>query len=124
MGAALAGEMPPWARLPQKPGETLIVLWWGPGWYTVEGLEPGTRHLSTFLRHLSSPERLRELAADLARPANRWVLRPSWAEAPAEAVEVLERLYDPGKSWRGWTIWERRSRPGGRGEALVAPTGS
>ena len=116
IGATFAGGVPPWAGLPREAGETLIVLGWGPGWYALEGLAPGTRYLSTFSRHVDTPERRRELADDLARPTNRWVVRPQSAEVPAEAQAILERLYDPRQPWRGWVLWERR--------ATTAPTDS
>lgn len=120
IGATLASDLPPWSGLPREPGETLIVLSWGPGWYVLEGLEPGTRHLSTFQRHLRTPESRAELLRDLRRPANRWVLVPRRPEASPEALAVVEEVYRRRAEWRRWELWERRAdTPGGRLERAL-----
>lgn len=98
---------PPWASLDRRPGETLIVLGWGPGWYAAEDLEPGTRFLSTFLRHVGTPERQAELVQDLRRPSNRWVIQTGY-EMPDSAREAVRDGYcRVGGRWRNAKLWQR-----------------
>lgn len=104
-GLAMTGH-PPWAGLERDPGQTLIVLGWGPGWYAVEDIEPGTRFLSTFRRHVGTSELQAELVDDLKRPTNRWVITTGF-EAPASARQVLRDDYCRAGSWRGTDLWER-----------------
>ena len=118
VGARLHGA-PPWAGLPRRPGETLIVLGWSPGWYVLEGIKPGSRHLSTFPRHLPSAADHARLLDDLARPANRWVISPGGPALPVpdEAERLVARLYRLEHRWRGYELWQRRRH----GEVSRAP---
>lgn len=99
-------DHPPWASLDRRPGETLIVLGWGPGWYAAEDLEPGTRFLSTFLRHVGTPERQAELVRDLQRPSNRWVIQTGY-EMPDSAREAVRAGYCRVGRWRHTKLWQR-----------------
>lgn len=102
---------PAWAPLPAHPGETLIVLDWGPGWYMVEGLPAGTRYLYTGERNDLGPVQVAELARDLRAPSNRWVISRSLASAPAAVVRTLGHCYRQQDVWQGWRLWARRPCP-------------
>ena len=113
IGATLEGEVPAWAGLRREPGETLIVLGWSPGWYVLEGLPPGSRHLSTFARHLATDEQRDRLATDLARPSNRWVIAspPGNRDLPPQVQRSLEAHYRRIENWRGHRLWQRLPQP-------------
>jgi hypothetical protein len=98
---------PPWAGRLRESGGTLIVLWWGPGWYALEDMPMGTRALSTFARHQDAASVAR-LVGDLERPANRWVLWFPGGEAPGPVLETLSAGYEKRDSWSGWELWARR----------------
>jgi hypothetical protein len=101
------GYHPPWAgQLAQEPG-TLIVLWWGPGWYVVEDMPMGTKVLSTFPRHHDAAS-IARLVGDLERPSNRWVITNPTGEVPAAAIEALDRVYEKQTLWGVWELWRRR----------------
>jgi hypothetical protein len=111
IGARPEYGIPPWAGLPRRPGETLIVLGFGPGWYVLEGLEPGTRFLATDLHHMARPEKLGQLVDDLRRTQNRWVIAIAGGvqggEIPPAASTVLAKEYHRVNVWSGWELWER-----------------
>jgi len=110
IGAALEGGAPPWAGLDRRPGETLIVLGWGPGWYVVEDIPRGTRVLLPSPRHLSTEEARRGLAAELKRTSNRWVITGfATSQVPQEILDVLAARYREGGSWQEWLVWERKA---------------
>ncbi len=114
LGIRLVEGAPPWAGLPRRPGETLVALPWCPGWYAAEGLPAGTRHLSAQPRHRDLPGLEAALAADLARPTNRWVILGPAVHGtggrvlPPAARRVLWDRYRPLRHWRGFVLWERR----------------
>lgn len=107
IGASVVGSPPVWAGLPSRPGETLIVLTWGPGWYLLEDLPPGTRQLSTFARHVDRPGVIAELIDDLIRPTNRWVLSRRRWPVPTAVVERVHECYRKAGDWWDWELWER-----------------
>ena len=108
IGAALEGGVPPWAGFGQGGG-TLIVLGYGPGWYAVEGITPGTRFLMPFDLYLRRPQDRAELIADLAAPANRWVIFDGTLAQPAEVTAALERGYARTQAFRDWRLFARRA---------------
>jgi hypothetical protein len=100
-------DHPPWAgELAHTPG-TLVVLWWGPGWYVIEDVAPGTKTLSTFARH-QTPESTARLVADLERPGNQWVITVPGGEVPASVLAALDREYQRRATWNIWELWARR----------------
>lgn len=104
IGAHLEDGTPPWSGLPGRAGDTMIVVGWGPGWYLLEDLSPGTRIL---VADRTADERAAaRLAADLAHPANRWALVTP-TSAPPAALEVLRRHYRRRAAWAYWELWER-----------------
>jgi hypothetical protein len=111
MAVPVRHRPPAWAPLPARPGETLIVLDWGPGWYMVEGLPAGTRYLYTGERNDLSPAQVVELSHDLQASSNRWVISRSLASAPAAVVRTLGRCYQQQDAWQGWRLWARRPCP-------------
>lgn len=98
---------PPWAGRLRESGGTLIVLWWGPGWYALEDMPMGTQVLSTFARH-HDPASVARLVGDLERPTNRWVLMVPGGETPTPVLEALSASYEKRDSWGGWELWTRR----------------
>ncbi len=107
IGIGLNGHPPEWAGIPKAPGETLIVLGWGAGWYVAEGIDPGTRFLSTFSRHLPTEAEQKELDRDLENPRNRWVIKAHGAAAPDIYLPVIRGSYTLVGRWRNWELWER-----------------
>lgn len=100
-------RLPPWAPLERESAETMIVLGWGAGWYAVEGMEPGTRFLSTFGRHVGDPRSRAELEADLARPNNRWVIIDRPVGAPPDVLTTVSEQYCPRHRWGRFRLLER-----------------
>lgn len=107
IGAVLPSPPPPWAGLDGERGAQLIVLGWGPGWYVVEGVRPGTRFLYAALPFLDA-EQAEELAEDLRRPGIRWVIRSESRLPPVVEGSLTQRFVERN-GWRGWELWERRS---------------
>ena len=106
IGASVLGAPPPWAGLPSSSGETLIVLTWGPGWYTVEDLPPGTRQLSTFARHVGRPAVVDELVTDIRRRSNRFVVLRRGREVPSAVLDSVHQCYTLSGTWWDWELWE------------------
>ncbi|MGV8039722.1 MAG: hypothetical protein AB2L07_06500 [Thermoanaerobaculaceae bacterium] len=123
IGARVPHGPPPWAPLPAAPGESLIVLPWGPGWYALETPRRGSRLLYAGPARRATLAQRRELAEDLQRPTNRWAITDEGfdrrgADSPwAAAAEVIREDYVPVQRWREWTLWERARRPGSRADA-------
>ena len=113
IGARLEKGAPPWACLPAAPGETLIVLPWGPGWYAVEGLPPGTRILTTVAAHLDRPGVVETACADLGRRTNRWVItsrgygRGGQLAGQRALAGVIAGHYREVGAWVGGELWDR-----------------
>lgn len=106
IGATFPGTPPQWAGLPRRPGETLTALWWGSGWYVLEDIEPGTRFLSTFSRHIRTEASRTQLLEDIEQPTNRWVIVPRWHEPPRGVRGLLQQRYSKEGEWQGWQLWE------------------
>ena len=113
IGAHVEGGAPPWACLASGPGETLIVLPWGPGWYAVEAPSPGTRILAAIDRHVRRPETVAAACADLRRAANRWVItgrdyvRTAAVPGDLAIAGTVREAYRLKAAWRQWELWER-----------------
>jgi hypothetical protein len=113
IGAHLEYGAPPWTCLPAAPGETLVVVPWGAGWYALDALPPGTRVLALIDRHIRRPELVDAACADLRRPSNRWVIAgrnyvPN-ARLPGEVAlaRTIAELYRQVGTWHQWELWER-----------------
>ncbi len=113
IGAHLEGGAPPWACLPHAPGETMVVLPWGPGWYALEAPAPGTRVLAAIDRHVRRPEIVAEACADLRRGSNRWVItgrdyvRTAVVPGDVAIARTVEEVYRRRETWQQWELWER-----------------
>lgn len=122
IGARLENGTPPWACLPSAPGETLIVLPWGPGWYALERPLPGTRVLAVIDRHLKRPAIVDLACADLRRSGNRWVILSRNyvrnARLPGEVAmaRTIAGLYRRRATWNEWELWERGASEEGEGK--------
>lgn len=126
IGLRVADEVPPWAGLERRAGETLIVFPWGVGWNVAEGLPPGSSVLAGYAYHLAETGALSTLIEDLGVPSNRWLIMDSWVERQNDApyfgpvLAAAEAGYQPVASWRGWELWERSSADGNEQEILPA----
>ena len=98
--AALVGSLSP-AQC-HHPAPTIVL--------DVEGLDPGTKFLSTFSRHLPNQSERAELARDLEKPQNRWVIKAWFAEGSDLFLPALPPSYELLGRWRRHEIWERTER--------------
>ncbi len=127
IGARVPHGPPPWAPLPAAPGESLVVLPWGPGWYALETPRRGSRLLYAGPARRATLDQRQELAEDLLRPTNRWAITDEGfdrrgAESPwAAAAAAIREDYVPVQQWREWTLWER-ARPPATGAAAARGT--
>jgi hypothetical protein len=110
--------IPPWVGLPREKGETMIVLGWGPGWYLLEGIAPGTSFLSSAARHLRWGGGVGRMLDDLSAPSNRWVLATPGTEGSEPIWKVLDERYVLRERWHAYELWEHRASDSARPKAV------
>lgn len=106
IGARVQAPPPPWTNLADGRSGRLLVLGWGPGWYSLEGIRPASRFLYTGGIRGLPKSGFAELVADLERPSTQWVIKPA-ARAPRPLRGALHAYYRLAGRWRNWQLWDR-----------------